>query len=101
MKKGSLKMTKITKEQQQELEALKAKAKEAIEEYAKKFDEILEQIEIYIDERSEKWHESSRVDDYNIWLSDIEYKQSEIENILHELDDIDFEDIITPTNSAL
>lgn len=89
-------MKTIPKDAMAELEQMRENAKEILSAMKEKFEELSSTAQEYYDERSEKWQESEKGESYSTWVSDIDDRAMEIDNLIDELDYIDFDEIKTP-----
>ncbi len=75
----------MTKREQKEIEAKCEDAIAAIDSIIEHLTEKLETVQEWIDERTEAWHESERANEFDGWISDLEYKIDELEVIKDEI----------------
>ncbi len=89
-------MKTISVKDLKELEAMKETAAKALEALKEKLEELANSAEEYYDDRSETWQESENGTFYREWVDTLEDRANDVDSLLDEVNNIDFEDIQSP-----
>jgi antirestriction protein len=89
-------MRKISEAKLKKMETRKNKAYDSLSVLRELVEEIASSSDSYYSERSEKWQESEVGQDYEIWVSELQNLEQEIEDLCVSIEYIDFQDVLEP-----